>query len=332
MWFVNRRDFLCATGFVFVTSTSGCLSGGSDADVDSRFAGEGCPSFEDSDETRCYHEVGTEPDVYLVPEQEAGNPAEEAMTFILHNDSDSAVWSTPLSVSWDLYKFIDDEWRLLTPFRTVPLVNEPLDPGGFHTWSLEMSNDVGMSERLSPEDSDMAYTGMGRYAFEISVSTEDGGGGDEIGLVALFDVDGEPLELDPIGVENHEREDGTVRVRLEREENGEAEAVVAARRAEGAAEDVEPTLSEIAAQLHPVRNTLAFFDDETEEIRLVGGMSLMKEMEQLRRAANISSGARDQTLIEVTEDGPVGDFPYRFRFLHDGIYYELTVEESLPES
>jgi len=276
--------------------------------------------------------VGTEPDVRLIPEKEIGNPAEEPITFILHNDSDSAVWSTPLTVSWDLYKFIDDEWRLLTPFRTVPLVNEPPDPGGFHTWSLEMSNDTEMSERLSPEDSEMAYTGTGRYAFSVSASTEDSSGGDDIELIALFHVTGEPLELEPIGVEDYEREDGTVRVRLEKEENDEVEAVVTARRVEGTTEDVEPILSEIAAQLHPVRNTLAFFDGGTDEVIFVGGISLMKEIEQLRRAANISSGARDRNLIEVTEDGSVDSFPYRFRFLHDGSYYELTVEESLPDS
>ena len=317
--------------------TTGCLGDGSEnrnddtdtADVDSRFSGEDCPSFRDTDETRCYHEVGTEPDLYLVPENEAGNPAEEEMTFILHNNSDSAVWSTPLSVSWDLYKFIDDEWRLLTPFRTVPMVNEPLDPGGFHTWSLEMSNEVEMSDRLSPEDSEMAYTGMGRYGFSVSVSTEDGGGGDDIELVGLFHITGEPLELEPVGVEEHEREGDTVRVRMEGDEETEGRVVYSARQVEGTVEeDIEPMLTEIAAQLNPVRNTLHFFDIyNAEEVKFEGDMSLAEELSILRRAANIYTETQDESVIEVTEDGSTEEYPYRFRFLHDGSYYELAVEE-----
>jgi hypothetical protein len=257
------------------------------------------------------------------------------MTFILHNDSDSAVWSTPLSVSWDLYKFIEDDWRLLTPFRTVPLINEPLESDEFHTWNLEMSNEVEMSDRLSPEDSEMAYTGSGTYAFSVSVSTEDGGGGDDIELVALFEIEGESLELEPIGVEGHERQNGTAVVRMgrdrsesENESGAGTEAEVVARHVNGTVEEeVEQMPSELAAQLHPIRNTLAFFDEDTEEVRFEGGESLMSELARLRRAAHIYTQRRDSSLIEVTEDGPVEEFPYRFRFLHDGIYYEIAVEE-----
>mgnify|MGYP006282920639 CR=1 FL=1 len=320
-----------------MTAASGCLGDGSEnrnddtdtADVDSRFAGEDCPSFRDTDETRCYHEVGTVPDVYLVPENEAGNPAEEEMTFILHNDSDSAVWSTPLSVSWDLYKFIDDEWRRLTPFRTVPLINEPLESDEFHTWNLEMSNEVEMSDRLSPEDSGMAYTGMGRYGFSVSVSTEDGGGGEDTELVGLFHITGEPLELEPVGVEEHEREDDTVRVRMEGDEETNGRMVYSARQVEGTVEEeIEPMLTEIAAQLHPVRNTLYFFGRyDADKVRFEGDMSLAEELSILRRAANIYTGKQDESVIEVTEDGAVNDFPYRFRFLNEGSYYELAVGE-----
>jgi hypothetical protein len=291
MQFVNRREFLIATGFVVLTGASGCLSNGENdndtnaVSVDSRFSGEDCPSFRDTDETNCYHKVGTVPDVYLAPEQEAGNPAEDAMTFILHNDSDSAVWSTPLSVSWDLYKLIDDEWRLLTPFRTVPLVYEPLDSGGFHTWSLEMSNEV--------------------------------------------EIDGEPLELEPVGVEEHEREGDTVRVRMEGDKGTDGRVVYSARQVERTVEeDIEPMLPEIAAQLHPVRNTLYFFGRyDTEEVRFEGDTSLAEELSILRRASNIYTGTQKGSIIEVTEDGAVNDLPYRFRFLHDGIYYEIAVGE-----
>jgi len=339
---MNRRMFLYLTG-ITVIATSGCLgdrneNGNGDntnfVEVDSPFAGEECPSFEDSDETRCYHEGGTEPDVRLVPEQEVGDPTEEPMALTLHNDSDSSVWGCPLSECWDLHKLIDGEWRLLTPFREDPLVSEPLEADDSHVWNLEMSNeDVDQGDRLNPEDSEMAYTGSGTYAFSVSVSTESGGGGDDIELVALFEIEGESLELEPIGVEGHKREDGTVTVRMERE-GGEteteagAETEVVARKVDGTVEEgVEPMLTELAAQLHPVRNALAFFDEETEEIRFETNGSLLNELSLLRRAANIYEHLHDGSLIEVTQDGPVEEFPYRFRFLHEGTYYEIVVEE-----
>mgnify|MGYP000391424586 CR=1 FL=1 len=332
---MKRRHFLLGSASAAAFVLTGCLDGDMNGTndtkavtVDSRFAGEDCPSFRDTDETNCYHEVGTEPDVYLMPENEAGNPAEQEITFILHNDSDSAVWSTPLSISWSLYKLMDGEWRLLTPFKTVPLVSEPLDSGGFHTWSLEMSNDVEMPNRLSPRDSDMAYTGMGRYAFSVSVSTEDGGGGEDTELVALFHITGEPLELEPIGVEEHEIEDETVRVRMESGEEEGGRVVLSAREVDGGGVDVEPMLTEIATQLHPIRNTVYFFDRyDAEEVRFEGNSSLAEELSILRRAASIYTETQDGSIIEVTEDGPVEDFPYRFRFLHEGSYYELAVEE-----
>ena len=332
---MKRRHFLLGSASAAAFVLTGCLDGDMNGTndtkavtVDSRFAGEDCPSFRDTDETNCYHEVGTEPDVYLMPENEAGNPAEQEITFILHNDSDSAVWSTPLSISWSLYKLMDGEWRLLTPFKTVPLVSEPLDSGGFHTWSLEMSNDVEMPNRLSPRDSDMAYTGMGRYAFSVSVSTEDGGGGEDTELVALFHITGEPLELEPIGVEEHEIEDETVRVRMESGEEEGGRVVLSAREVDGSGVDVEPMLTEIATQLHPIRNTVYFFDRyDAEEVRFEGNSSLAEELSILRRAASIYTETQDGSIIEVTEDGPVEDFPYRFRFLHEGSYYELAVEE-----
>jgi hypothetical protein len=186
-----------------------------------------------------------------------------------------------------------------------------------------------MSDRLSPEDSEMAYTGMGRYGFSVSVSTEDSGGGEDIELIALFEIDGEPLELKPVGVEGHEREDDTVRVRMEGNEETEGRVVYSARQVEGTVEEeIEPMLTEIAAQLNPVRNTLYFFDRyDIEEVRFEGDTSLAEELSILHRAANIYTGTQNESVIEVTEDGAVKDFPYRFRFLHDGIYYELAVEE-----
>jgi hypothetical protein len=334
---MKRRHFLLGSASAAAFVLTGCLdsdtNGTNDTNavsVDSRFSGEDCHSFRDTDETRCYHEVGTEPDVYLAPEQEAGNPAEEAMTFILHNDSDSSVWNCPFSECWDLHKLIDGEWQLLTPFRVDPLVFEPLEAGGSHVWNLEMSNDeVNQRDRVDPEDTDMAYTGMGRYGFSVSISTKSSGGGDDIELVALFEIDGEPLELEPVGVEEHEREGDTMRVRMEGDEETEGRVVYSARQVEGTVEkEIEPMLTEIAAQLHPVRNTVYFFGRyDTEEVRFAGNSSLTEERSILHRAANIYTEKQDESVIEVTEEGAVNDFPYRFRFLHDSSYYELGVEE-----
>jgi hypothetical protein len=326
---MERRNFLC-TGILLVTGASGCLNNGDGVEVDSRFAGEECPSFWDTDETRCYHEMGTEPDVRLVPEREVGDPTEELMTLTLHNDSDSPVWGCPLSECWDLHKLIDGEWRSLTPFRVVPAVSVPLEAGDSHTWNLEMSNEnVEPGNRLSPEPSDMAYTGPGTYAFQVDVSTErEVGGGDDIELVALLEIEGEPLELEPISVEDHDHEDGTVRVQMERDEEEGGRFVASVRKTEGVGENLDPMPTELAAQLHPIRNALAFFDRyDAEEVRLESDMSLRGWLNALRRAAEAYSTGYDIPLIEVTEDGPAEEYPYRFRFLHEGTYYKIVVEE-----
>jgi len=326
---MNRREFLCATGFVFVTGTSGCLSGGSDADVDSRFTGEECTRFRDTDETRCYHEVGNEPDVRLVPEQEVGDPTEEPMALTLHNDSDSAVGSCPLSECWNLHKLIDGEWRSMTPFKLVPSVLRFLEAGESHTWNFEMSQeDIEMEKRIDAGESDMAYTGPGRYAFSVSVTTEREEG-DDIELVALFEIEGEPLELEPIGVEGHELEDDTVHVRMDQDEDDGGRVEISAQRVDGTLEEeVDSMLTEIAAQLYPIRNTLSFFDRyDAEEVRFEGGSSLVGQMVTLNERNQVYAQTQESSVIEVIEDGPVETHPYRYRFLYEGTYYEIVVEE-----
>jgi|GEM_PF-3588543 len=330
---MNRRDFIVAgSSAVLINGTSGCLTdgGGGKGDtptVDSRFSGEECPSFRDTEETRCYHKVGEQPDVYIAPEQEAGNPTEEAMELALHNDSNGSVWSCPLSECWNLHKLVEGEWLSITPFKDVPLVSEPLDAGDSYSWDVRMTDEIVDQRNLSnPGPSEMVYTGPGRYAFTVSVSMEEGGGGDEIELVTLLELEGDPLEIKPSGAEEYERETGTVRARTENYDE-EDRLVLSATRSEEAVAEVEPMLTELAVQIYPVRNTLAFFEDEIQEVRLEGGSSLIDRLEDLRKAANVYEASVGETLIDVTEDGSAEDYQYRFRFLYEGDYYDINPVE-----
>jgi len=228
---MDRRNFLvAATGIAFSIGASGCLTDGGrnggetdPSGVDSRFSGEECPSFSDTRETRCYHEQGEQPDVYLTPEQEVGDPTEESMEITLQNNSDSPVWGCPLSECWELHKLIEADWHSLTPFREVPLVSEPLEAGNSHAWNVEMSNEViGQRSLLAPDVSELTYTGPGTYAFSVTFSTGEGGQ-NEAELVALFEAEGDTLEIEPTGVEGYESNDGTVHVHTEEEQSGEGD-------------------------------------------------------------------------------------------------------------
>jgi len=316
---VDRRAFLAAAA----VAAAGCLHE-PEPDVDSRFSGEDCPSFRDTQETRCYHEVGTQPDVHILPEGETGDPTEEPMVLTLHNTSDVPVWSCPLSECWNIHKLIDGEWRSLTPFNRVPLVSEPLEPGESHTWELEMSEDITDHSLARANASEMAYTGPGTYAFSVSVEEEEEGG-DEVELVALFEIDGRPLELRPSGAEMYEQGNGVVHARTDTYDEDEESFVLSATRSDGDA-DVSPIPAEIAAQIYPVRNVLAFFDDDTREVRLEGGPWLMDEMSRLREAAMIYEQTQEETLMNIL-GGSADELPQRFTFSYERYYYELSPEE-----
>jgi hypothetical protein len=332
---MDRRTFFISGAGALSAGVSGCLTDGSRGEenredtptVDSRFSGEECPSFRDTGETRCYHEVGEQPDVYIAPEKEAGDPTEEAIKLALYNDSDGSVWSCPLSECWNLHKLVEGEWLSITPFKDVPLMSEPLDAGDSYSWDVRMTDEiVGQRNLSNPEPSEMVYTGPGRYAFTVSVSMEEGGGGDEIELVTLLELEGDPLEIEPSGAEEYEKETGTVRARTESYDE-EDRLVLSATRSEEAVAEVEPIPTELAVQIYPVRNTLALFENETQEVRLEGGSSLIDRMEDLRRAANVYEASAGGTLIHVTEDGSAEDYPYRFRFLYEGDYYDINPVE-----
>jgi hypothetical protein len=115
---------------------------------------------------------------------------------------------------------------------------------------------------------------------------------------------------------------------MERDEEEGDRFVASVRKIEEeVGENLDPMLTELAAQLHPIRNALAFFDRyDAEEVRLEGDLSLGEGMESVRLAEEVYSTRYDSSLIEITEDGPVEEFPYRFRFLHEGTYYEIVVE------
>jgi len=94
--------------------------------------------------------------------------------------------------------------------------------------------------------------------------------------------------------------------------------------------DLEPMPTEIALQIPPVRNVLAFFEGDTQEVRLEGGRSLVNQVEELRKAASVYEQKAGETLIKVSEEDSAGGYAYRFGFLYEGSYYEIIPVGSEP--
>jgi hypothetical protein len=93
-------------------------------------------------------------------------------------------------------------------------------------------------------------------------------------------------------------------------------------------EEIDTMLTEIATQLHSIRNALSFFDRyDAEEVMFEGSSSLVGQMITLNERNQVYAQTQGSSVIEVIEDGPVESHPYRYRFLHEGTYYEIVVEE-----
>jgi len=342
---MRRRDFVVATASTAsVISTAGCLAseeddepsdneengrdfslsdleGFEDADMDSRFEGNPCPDLGD-ELTLCYHEVGTEPPVYLEPEREVGDPSEEPIEFTLHNEAPEPV-EYHSSGGWELHKNTDDGWLRILPWVTTLEGPGQVRPGSSESWSIEMSPIEDLNEFFASAGA--RHTGPGTYAFSVLVGVE---GYADFRLVALLESGGEPLSFEPVGVVEQERKDGVVYARTESHEEDEDRFVISATVFDGTQGTLAELHDEYAVQSNVANNTLAFLGDgDAEEVRFEVGETLLRRLSLLEAFGVVHENLEGETVIESLPNPSDDEQPSGLRFVNGGKTYEVAPVE-----
>jgi len=350
---MRRRDFVVASATaasVSPAAVTGCLSsegedehkeGGdgrefgltdledfadAEVSVDSRFESEPCPDLGD-ELTLCYHDIGTEPAVYLEPERETGDPRGEPLVFTLRNDSSVPV-EYHSSGGWELHKKKEDsEWLKIMPWVTTLEGPAQMRSGGSNSWGVRMSSIEDIGEYYRSDGA--RYTGSGTYAFSATVGVKRY---TDARFVALFEVEGEPLSFEPIGIDEYEREDGVVHARTESYEEGEDRFVLSVTVVDDAPEELAELHDEHAVQSNIVNNTVAFLDEDedkggTERVVFEGGEMLLRRAEQLERFGAVYEQLKGETVIKSLPDSTVKEYGSRLRFVNGDTAYEMTPVE-----
>jgi hypothetical protein len=236
----------------------------------------GLPVNPDDVDRVVWHDDVTDPDgrVVLEPAVESASLPDATLEFTLTNGSDRKVATN--FYSWAVYRKEGGRWHHVAPrYVNQPLMHLP--SGDTHTWHLTADSDVpaGTPPAASgTEDVAVAPLGGGTYAFTI-----DGWFPDQTATptyehetvwAARFRLDGPDLALEPSDrVTGHDRVGGTVEVDARgfdpREESRAATYVLSRTPDATAAREL---VTEQAYRYWPLRDALAFADDDVDEIRV----------------------------------------------------------------
>ena len=347
---MRRRYFvvaLASTASVAPTAVTGCLSSEGDDEpsdneedgdfslsdleafsdtevgVESRFEGEPCPDLGD-ELTLCYHEVGTEPPVYLEPEREVGDPSEEPIEFTVLNEGPEPIEYH--SGGWDLHKKTDEGWLRILPWITTLEGPISMNSGESNAWRVSMSSIEGMGEYFSSNSTSARYTGSGTYAFSATVGVESY---PDVRLVSLFEVEDGSISFEPVGIDEYERQEGVIHARTESYEENEDRFALSVTVVDDPSEsELSEIHDEYAVQSNIINNTLAFFNDgNVEEIRFEGGETLLRRASLLEAFNAIHEQLEGEIVIESSEDFTVEEYQKRLRFVNDDTTYEIAPVE-----
>ena len=232
-------------------------------DEESRFAGESVPPLADgegddggdeADGVTWFHEADESTAAYLRPETETADlPAGITFQFVNHTREQQGCGH------WYVYKLHDGEWFDLGRYvRTAECRMVP--PAGTKSWTLHAYRGGG---DLPPEDG-RAYPSLGGGRYAVSVGYAADGGSS----AAMVDLVGDPIEIVPTDGVEHERDGATVTVTTPEWEDGAEDATtLSVTRAETADETL--IREQVMRRWYRgLRNTLPFFDDGVEEVRL----------------------------------------------------------------
>lgn len=258
---LTRREFTVSAAAASAALATGCLHDDGQRGTpreESRFSGENFPAIADA--TRWFHE-SADYDVYLEPSKEVVELPHDEVEFTIYNNGDEEFGLNPYR--WNAYKlhgdeWSDGEWKHLNP-RATPEPWEMVPPGDSFSRTVTVDNDG---------EGDF-YANPGVFAVELGTYSHEEGSGT---YAAAFEAEGPEFELSPSDavVDVEHSEEGSVVVVTTRYyediEDHQTPAEIVVRR-EGVSAPVELIREQVMYE-EPLRNTLSYFDDGVDEVRL----------------------------------------------------------------
>lgn len=241
--------------------------------TDSRFGDANVPTLPHVSETQWFHRADAGTRVFLRPRSERVEPP-ATIAAMLHNHSRESATAS----SWSFYKLDGGRWYDLGPYLMTG-VARPLAPGQRHTWRVAVAHDGDRpSGGFEPADAAFGYLGGGRYALAA-------GSGPAGQPAALFSLDAPALTVAPSDDVTTARDGSVLTVRSGRPPgDGDAESSVLVLERGAPAPTTETPSPSIVDQggdgslgrlipeqvMHSrgLRNTLPFFEDGVETVRL----------------------------------------------------------------
>jgi hypothetical protein len=265
----------------------------------------GPPWDDDIEHVVAWPDVTDETPIALTPSTQQGSLPTTTFEFTLTNETD--VRFDTNFYAWRVWKRVDGSWFHVAP-TAWPQPLMALEPGESHMWTLTVDNTKSDGAPFSHVEGRQSILlsglGGGTYAFTTDgwFATEDYQNG--LGFAARFDLSGDPVELTPTDeVTETTREGDTVVVNTDREAGGDARkaAYIVDRVAEGESSDgaARGVITEQILRNRELRNTLPFFEDGVETVRL-----------EEQNATFPAFGINDPRLVE-----------------YEGVRYRITAEE-----
>lgn len=245
---------------------------------DSRFGGESFPALPGDDESgqssaSWFHEADGDQAVFLRPRSERVSLPETA-TFSLVNHTTEPATGNPYY--WELFKLADGAWHKVTPWA-YPVPTAAVPPGGKERYRFRFSNGEALP---CSNGKAVGHVGNGTYALRVGMSVEDRT------HAAVFEVDGDPVGVEPVAAVDAERDGDTVTATSPKWDAGHGRGVVAVERTD---DDGDLLVPELAARRDVYRNTLPFFADGVDAV-------------QLRTSDGVARTAQDAGVVEFRGD------------------------------
>lgn len=288
---MNRRQVLALLGS---TGIGGCLGGGgsgnpastprtaattTDRATDRTAATdlpelgvpnpEGCPSF-DSDVKRVVCSPDVDAPLTFESGHQSGSLPRAEFEFVLTNGTNAQFGVN--FYGWSVWKRAQGEWFRVAP-RMVPQPLMYLRPGDSHAWHLTVDNtDLDRPIPRAEGTANVTVVGLGggTYAFGTDGWFEGQHYENGTGIATRFELTGDPLPLNPVGVDRTERDGDTVVVHDDPNENEDRAAYVVTR-VEDPSEKPRRMITEQVVRRTPLRNALAHFESGVRQVRLEAG-------------------------------------------------------------
>lgn len=176
--------------------------------------------------------------------------------------------------AWRIWKFVDGSWFHVAPrFWNVPLMM--VEPGQKHTWTLTVDNTrldgSPLPTARGTGSIDIAGLGGGQYAFGTTGEFPGDDNDHQTGVAALFELVGPKTELRPTDEVTEVEQDGHVlTVHAEREDLDQSRiAAFELTRTDDPEGEVREYIVEMAMRDRRLRNTLPYFEQGIDQVRLV---------------------------------------------------------------